>query len=195
MLSKTLGSWALALVALVTLSAGEMRSGQQREGASVLNSPVGEHTVVRFFYQPAGGDYFHFPLVFRAVKEGDPQLNTAPMQEEGRTAYISLLEMRELVQTLAKMDLAWKESDAVEPLGPFKKLMRAGIGLNAMEVFVGCSKATARAPIAPKRICETVAPLDSAFRSPRAVWELQLFRLGYDCKVPGFKEDAYPDHI
>jgi len=195
MLSKTFGFWALVLVALITLSAGQMQSSQKREGTSVLNSPVDEHTVVRFFYQPALGGYFHFPLVFRAVEESDPLLNTAPMREEGRTAYISPPEMRELVERLAQMDLAWRESDVVEALGPFKELQRAGIGLDNMEIFVGCSKGTARTTIAPKTICKTLTPLDNALKSPRAVWELQLFRLGYDCKVPGFKYDAYPDHI
>lgn len=192
MLSRTLSFWAVIVVALITVSAGEVQSNQKREGASVLNSSVDENTVVRFFYQPALGDYFHFPLIFRAVGESDPLLITAPMREEGRTAYISRSEMRELVGHLAQMDLAWKESNAVEALGPFKKLDPAGIGL---EIFVGYSKGTARTMIAPAKICETLTPLDSTLKSPRAVWELQLFRSGYDCKVPGFKYDAYPDHI
>jgi hypothetical protein len=195
MLSKTSSFWVLALVALITLSAGKVRPSQKGEGASVLLSTVDEHTLVRFFHQPPLGDYFHFPLVFRVVEESNPLLNTAPMREEGRTAYISLSEMRELMQRLAQMDLAWKESDVAEPLGPFKKLALAGIGINNMEVFIGCSKGTARTTIAPKKICETLTPLDSALKAPRALWEFQLFRLDYGCKVPGFRTDAYPDHI
>jgi hypothetical protein len=186
-----MGYCAVVLVVLITLSGHELQSSPKRMGTSVLNAPVDEHMVVRFFYQPAG-EYFHFPLVFRVVEEGDPLLNTAPMREEGRTAYISLSEMRELVQRLIQTDLAWRESDAVEALGSFKKLDPVGIGL---EIFVGCSNGTARTTIAPRKICETLTPLDTALKSPRAVWELQLFRLGYDCKVPGFDRDAYPDHI
>lgn len=42
---------------------------------------VDENTAIRFFYDPPGGDYFHAPLVFRPVKDGDSRLNTAPVLE------------------------------------------------------------------------------------------------------------------
>ncbi len=192
MLLKSLSSWALALV-VFTVSTGKMLSSQKREGASVLNSPVDENTAIRFFYQPTG-DYFHAPLVFRVVEEGNTLLNTAPMREEGRTAYISLSEMRELIRRPDLADLAWHESETVEALGSYKKLGVAGTGLDTMEIFVGSSKGTARAKVLPKAICKTLKPLDAALKTPRALWEFQGFRLNYGCKVPGFKYDAYPDH-
>jgi len=195
MRSKSLRFWPLVLVVFLEASAGGLQSSQTRGEPLLLNSPVDETTVVRFFYQPAGGDYFHFPLIFRAVEQGDPQLNTAPMHEEGRTAYISLSDMREVVQKLAQMDLAWKESKTIAALGSFRKLQSVGFGLDTMDIFVRCSKGTATTSITPGRICETLTPLDSALKTPRALWELHLFRLGYGCKVPGFDRDAYPDHI
>lgn len=155
----------------------------------VFNCPVDENTAVRFFYFP-GGDYYHFPLIFRPVAQGDPRLNTAPMGEEGRTAYISRKEMRDLIRRLAHSGLSWQESEKVEPLGSFKPLAL----LMTTEIRVVCSKGMARAEFDPKRVCQTLEPLDSALKTPRALWEFQLFRQGYGCKVTGFNWDAYPDH-
>lgn len=187
----------VALTIIVTLtnaSGGQLSSRQARVTASVLNSPIDDATVVRFFYYPPG-DYFHFPLVLRAVKPNSSLFNTAPMREEGRTAYISLPDMKKLVGALSRTGLAWKQMTSVEPLGPFKKLALTGIGLSTMQILVENSNGTATALVAPKNICQTLAPLDSAFSTPRALWEFQLVRWGYNCKVPGFKRDAYPDHI
>jgi hypothetical protein len=143
-----------------------------------------------FFFDPPG-EYFHKPLVLCVVKEGDPLLNTAPIREEGRTAYVSLSEMRELVQRLGRLDLAWQESETVEALGSYKNLPV----FDDMETLIAFSHGTAKAHIAPKIICRTLQPLDAALKTPRALWELQIFRLNYGCKVPGFKADAYPDHF
>ena len=195
MMSMTMKSLGLLVVVLMTFSPRGIQSSPGMEMPSVLHSPVDENTVVRFFYQPTPGDYFRFPLIFRAAKEEDPRVNTAPMKEEGRTAYISVSEMRELVQRLARMRLAWKESKAIEGLGPFKNLLDDNIGEDTMEVFVRGLNGTARGTLAPDMICTTLAPLDSVFKTPRALWEFQLFRKGYDCKVTGFDRKANPDHI
>ena len=189
--SKRLICWGLTLVGLLAAGSGGLRPCDQQRRTVVLNSPVNENTAVRFFYQPVPSDVFHFPLVFRPVGEADPRLNTAPMREEGRTAYISFAEMRALLDKLAQADLTWQESEKVEALGSYKTIEDR----NDMEVFVTCSKGTARALIAPKAICKSLTPLDDALKTPRALWELQIFRLNYNCKVPGFPYDAYPDHI
>jgi hypothetical protein len=190
MLLKSLTFRALALVVSITMSMGEMQSSQKPFRAFDLHLEADEKTVIRFFYQPTPGDYFHAPLVFRVVEEGNPLFNTAPMREEGRTAYISLPEMRELIQRLASARLAWQESGDIVTLGSYKKLPL----FDDMELLVTSSKGTATTKVAPKSICETFEPLDGALRTPRALWEFQGFRLNYGCKVPGFKYDAYPDH-
>ncbi len=189
MISKNGGFWILVIALLFATSAGLAQSNLKYDHASVLNSPVDEKTAVRFFYDPPG-EYFHKPLVFRVAKEGDPLLNTAPIREEGRTAYISVSEMRELVQRLGRLDLAWQESETVEALGSYKNLPV----FDDMEILVALSHGTAKAHITPKTICRTLRPLDAALKTPRALWELQIFRLNYGCKVPGFQPDAYPDH-
>jgi hypothetical protein len=194
MISKRLNFWVLMLVVLLIAASELAQSNQKNDQVSVLNSPVDEKTIVRFFYYPAG-DYIRIPLVFRVVEEGNPLLNTAPMRGEGRTAYISLSDMHELVHGLIQSGLGWQESKTVEVLGSYKDLTLVGIGLDTMDVRIVSSHGTAKAEISPKAICMILKPLDGALKTPRAIWELQIFRLNYGCKVPGFKADAYPDHF
>lgn len=178
------------LAALVAAAAGGIQSSQKPFRAFDLHLQADQKTVVRFFYQPVGGDYFHAPLVFSVVEERNPLLNTAPMREAGRTAYISLSEMREMVQSLKRSDIVWEESGDIVTLGSYKKLPL----FDEMEVLVANSMGSARAKIAPKAICTALKPLDAALKTPRGLWEFQGFRLNYGCKVPGFKYDEYPDH-
>jgi hypothetical protein len=189
MLLKNSSRCVSGLILVIAATAAVMQSCQNYDKRFVLNSPVDENTAVRFFYQPAG-NYFHSPLVFRVVDQKDSRLNTAPMAVEGRTAYISLSEMRQLMQGLAHSDLSWRESEKVEVLGSFRKLDIT----DNMEITAVSSKGTAQATLNPQKICETLKPLDSALKTPRALWEFQGFRLNYGCKVPGFVYDAYPDH-
>lgn len=187
MISMNRTPYVFWLVLLLLTSAASPGCRQTVDKDRVFNCPVDENTAVRFFYD-IGTDYFHFPLIFRPVAQGDPRLNTAPMGEEGRTAYVSGKEMRDLIRGLANSGLSWQESEKVEPLGSFKHVLITN------EIRVVCSKGTAIAHFDPKRICQTLELLDSELKTPRALWEFQLFRQGYGCKVTGFNWDAYPDH-
>ncbi|MHB8486278.1 MAG: hypothetical protein ACYDCM_11225 [Candidatus Acidiferrales bacterium] len=189
MLLKGSSPRALGLILLMAAGAGVLGSQWIPSKKLLLECPADETAAIRFFYN-SGPDYFHFPLIFRAVSQGDPRLNTAPMGVEGRTAYISRTEMRQLIQKLAHSDASWQESEKVEALGSFKQLRSS----DSMEILIVCSKGTTRAKVDPKTICETLKLLDSALKTPRALWEFQLFRQGYGCHVPGFNPDAYPDH-
>ncbi len=60
-------SMTRSLVLVVLTSATLLNFRQTFDKRGVLASPVDEKTAVRFFYNPVGGDYFHFPLIFRAV--------------------------------------------------------------------------------------------------------------------------------
>jgi hypothetical protein len=191
MKSETAAFFLLALAIPVAVSVGVAQSNQDQR-TSVLNPPVDRKATVRFFYNPAG-NYFHDPLVFRVVEEDDPLLNTAPMREEGRTAYISFSEMRELVQLLEHSGLEWQESENVEVFGSYKKLALAGVGLDTMDIRVLAAAGTAKAQVPPKDVCTILKPLDIALRAPRILWEFQGFRINYGCKVPGFKYGAYAD--
>lgn len=179
----------LTFVLVMAASATATQPGRNQESKFLVNCPADKETAIRFFYNPPG-DYFHFPLIFRPVEEADPRLNTAPMTVEGRIAYIPMVEMQQLLQGLSHSDdLSWQESEKVESLGGYRELRG---GSDSMEILVVCSKGTARATLVLKKICKTLAPLDAAFETPRALWEFQAFRIGYRCKVPaGFETGKY----
>jgi len=162
--------------------------GQTGDG-NVLNSPADESVAIRFFFQPPR-DYFHVPLVFRVVDQKDPSLNTAPILDSGRTAYITLSDMQRLLPAVTHSRFAsWRQAEVIEVLGSPRVLDLA----ETMDITIISSHGTARAVVDAKKVCETLKPLDSALKTSRALWEFQLFRQGYDCKVPGFNYDAYPE--
>jgi hypothetical protein len=174
---------AVALIAGVAWGQG-LGTGR----SLLLDCAADRTTAVRFFYNP-GPDYFHFPLVFRAVPAADPRLGSAPTSSMGRTAYISQEEMGRLLRGLAATPLSWNERKTVEPLGSFKELIKLP---PKMQVLVQCSGETASTLVEPKEICRTLTPLDAALGTPRALWEFQLLRGNDGCAVPGFNIDAYP---
>lgn len=176
---------------LVTLMIAPWGSGQTERQGHALTLPAGKDSVVRFFCQPPDGEYFHVALLFRVVEKKDPQWNTAPVFDEGRTAYISVLEMRQLTTALSAAHLSWSESTKVETLETYKTIHSDG----GMGIKVLSPNGTAKATIEPKKICETLAPLDDAFQTPRALWEFQLFRSQYHCRVPNFNPNAYPERV
>jgi hypothetical protein len=155
-----------------------------------MTFPAGKDSVVRFFCQPPDGEYFHVALLFRVVKKKDPRWNTAPVFDVGRTAYISLSEMQQLMTKLGHISLRWDESAKIESLETYKTIHNFGYG---MGIKVLSAKGTAKATIDHDKICETLAPLDAALQTPRALWEFQGFRLQYHCRVPAYNPDAYPE--
>jgi hypothetical protein len=174
--------WRL-LLALGTLPS--VAVAQAADPLRILNSPVGENTTVRFFFNP--GEAYHWPLVFHVVQSGDQRLNTMPKLREGIIAYITPLEMQHLLQRLEALQLSWNDTRKIEPLGSgFHPPI-----VYAMEITVLASRGTAKAEFAPPLICEDLAPLESALTSPRARWEFQFFRTTYDCKIPGYDPDAF----
>ena len=170
----------------VALVLAVQASGQSGAESTVLR--IGDHSIVRFFFDP--GNYFHAPILFQAVDNGDKRLNTAPMRSEGRTVYITPKEMASLLSGLPNLGLKWKLTKEQEKLGDATKI----IPDYAMVITIVSSKGTARAGFDPAKICETLATLDRAFTTPRAVWEFQLFRAEYGCKVPGLDGQKYQDH-
>lgn len=179
------GRCVLLIMALIgtSLSCTELT---RRHAA--LNGPVDTKTIVRFFYIPPLS-YAHAPLLLRAVGEKDPRLGTAPGMVEGRTAYVSLAEMREVVHILNDSISSWDMSRDVEVPRPTMDLDIH----DKLEIVVFFSTGTARALITPSKLCATLAPIDVALRN-RALWEFQLFRVGYHCNVPGFDRNTYPEH-
>jgi hypothetical protein len=156
---------------------------------NILRSSSDESTAMRFFFNP--GEYYHSPLIFRVVAPNDSRLNTGPMYLGYGTVYISATEMDHLKRDLTKLGLSWQESKTVEDFDQNPH----PTPLYAMVITVVSSKGTAIAGFDPAQICRTLAPLDSTLKTTRALWEFQVFRTGYGCRVPGLDIDAYPDVI
>lgn len=176
-----------SLVVLGLLSVTFISGGQASDGLHILSSPADQSTAVRFFFH--SGDYFHVPLIFR-VGPDDARLNTAPLLPDGRTAYITASEMDQLKRGLERLGLSWQESKREEAFGDPLKIPL----VYQMTITVVSSKGTATAGFDPTKICETLPRLDSTLTTPRALWEFQVFRSEYRCKVPGLNGQAYPDH-
>lgn len=177
-------AWLISLASAVALPAFCLSNGKQP-----LNVSVNKNTIVRFFYLPPES-YLHPPLIFRVAGENDPRLGTAPINVLGRTPYISLSEMQNLVTALADWNLSWQKSKKLET----PKKIETREMTDKMEVKVFSSSGTDRVLVDPKQLCERLAPLDAALKQPRALWEFQLFRVNYGCHVPGFDRNAFPEH-
>lgn len=188
MIPRNRPSYINRLALLGFLGMASLCFGQTSDEFHVLSTSVDQSVAVRFFFHP--GDYFHVPLIFRVAALKDAQLNTAPLLPDGRTAYISASEMQQLKQGLVRLGLPWQESKTEEVFGDPLKIPL----VYQMTITVVSSKGTATSGFDPAKICETLAPLDSTLTTPRALWEFQIFRGEFHCKVPGLSGQTYPDH-
>jgi hypothetical protein len=180
----------VCLFFLATLTSAPWASSQAASQGHALTLIAGHDSVVRFFYQPPEGEYFHVALLFRVVKKGHPRWNTTACSDVGQTAYISLRDMGRFMTVLARLSLRWDQSAIIESLETYKTIHSYGYG---MGIKVLSANGTAKSLIAPDKICETLAPLDSALLTPRSLWEFQGFRLQYHCRVASYDPDAYPE--
>jgi hypothetical protein len=164
----------------------------QAQNESGLSGLTVDRTVaVRFFFQLPNSDFSRPALIFRVASENDPNWNSAPIDRQGRSAYISLDEMKELLRLLQGTGIQWRVSKEREEITPFMKLLQP---TEDMMVTVFAANGTASASIPSKNLCATLAKLDPAIKTPRASWEYAFFRRMYRCKVPKIDDDAYPDH-
>ena len=176
---------------LVLLASALWTSSQVAHQRHAFTLAADKDSLVRFFFFPAYNNYFHVALLFRVVEENDPRWNTAPLFDEGRTAYISFSEMRGLFAALSAEPLSWEESAKIEELETYKTIRSDG----RMDVKILSSGGTAKSGIRPKQMCETLARLDPVLRTPRALWEFQFFRQQFECRVPNFDPRAYHDRV
>ncbi|MBZ5597922.1 MAG: hypothetical protein LAN83_06330 [Acidobacteriia bacterium] len=180
-----------SVLLIFTLVSAQWSSSQGTSATHALTLSADKESVVRFFYQPNDSNYFHVALLFRVVEGSDPRWNTAPVFDVGRTAYVSFSEMRQLMTALSAANLSWDESAKIEGLETYKNIH----SYRGMGVKVLSANETAKTTIAADKICETLAPLDAALQTPRALWEFQLFRTQYHCQVSNSNPKAYPDRV
>ena len=174
---------------LVILASAPGTSSQVANERHPLTLAADKNSVVRFFFIPAYMTTFPVPVLFRVVEENDPRWNTAPPSDVGRTAYISFSEMRGIFAALSAEPLSWEESAKIEELETYMAIRNDG----RMDIKILSSGGTAKSGIPAKQMCETLARLDPALRTPRALWEFQFFRRQFGCRVPNFDPKAYYD--
>jgi hypothetical protein len=145
-----------------------------------------------FFYN--SGEAYTFPLIFHVAPPDDPRLNTMPFLREGWIAYITQPEMRLLLKGLSGLDLKWKETPKMIPLGPGFP----GPLTNAAVITVLSPRGTARGEVHPpirnydpSAICDKLLPLQSSVTRTRARWEFEWVLSRWGCKVHGFDRDAF----
>ena len=164
---------------------------QAQDESSLSGLTIDGSIAVRFFFQPANADSSRPALIFRVARKNDSNSNSAPIDRQGRSAFVSLDEMKELLGLLQGTSIHWRVSREREEMLPFMKLLQP---TKDMIVTVFATNGTASASIPSKSLCAILTKLDPAIKTPRASWEFALFRRMYHCKVPEFDVSAYPDH-
>jgi hypothetical protein len=84
---------------------------------------------VQFFFQPPDGEYFHVALLLRVAKKDDPRWKATEYSDVGRTAYVSLGDMKRFMTLLTRLSLQWDESPMVDSLETYKTIHSYGYGM------------------------------------------------------------------
>jgi hypothetical protein len=187
----------LTLVAALILSAASCATSgsadsfgaptQDQKAVSKLT--IDRNTATRFLFSRPNANYVLPALIFRVADVGSPNWNTAPIDRYGRSAYISLSEMRLLVRDLDRNRIFPQVSSTTESIEPFEKMP---VGDDVV-VTIYASDGTATSNIHPREICKSLARLSNLIEGGRPRWEFEYFRLGCGCKVPSHKYDEYPN--
>lgn len=178
---------AIVVFILVLVASG---SSQTARTNRILGASVDGKTGVRLFYQHDIKDYFYPPLIFRVVAPDDHRRNTAPLGPEGRYVSVTATEMQSLFKRLSQLNISWMETDQVQAFGP--SYQAKGVGF--LDITVISPTGTAKGSIGRGDVCEELESLDPAIKTPRALWEFQMYRWFDDCAISGFDPRKYPDH-
>jgi hypothetical protein len=160
-------------------------SAQDQKAVSKLT--IDGNTAVRFLFRRPNANYALPALIFRVADAGSPNWNAAPIDRYGRSAYISLSQMRSLIRQLDGDGIPWQVSSATESIEPFEK---TPISENLL-ISIYAANGMATSTIPPKVFCKLLSQLNKVIEMKRAHWEFEYFRRGCGCQVPGYKSDAY----
>lgn len=176
------------LLVLLTMLVASPRGGEAQTGSS--KSPDNNQLpMVRIYYLPPNS-YFHAPLIVQAKQEIKDGYSAVPRSPEGRRVYVSIEDMQKFLISLRRLRLQWT---LPRPSGPPDSIKPQDA--DGTVRFSWFSKGKVReAHLNPAKLCQVMQRLDGSFSQKRALWEFQLFRVGYGCVVPGFKRDEFPEH-
>lgn len=181
----------LLTIARAQLSAGSAKQlgipPQDQKAISQLT--IDGNTVIRFLFMRPNANWVLPPVIFRVANTGSPNWNTAPVDQYGRSPYISLLEMRSLLRRLEGDHLRWQISSLANPIEPFEEIAPS----ENLFITVYASNGMTTSSISPNELCEILSQASETIELKRARWELEYFRRGCGCKVPGYKADEYPN--
>lgn len=155
----------------------------------ILASPVNSQTAVRFSRHVPLENHWVFPLVFRVATKGKMQMKTAPVLTAGRTVYIPLSEMKNLIQAIVRFVPMPAETRHHETFSSWQLFYLS----KNMDVEIIYSRGAALGRIWHTNICQVLARLNQSIHTPRPRWEFQEFRAYQGCLVPGFDSDKYLD--
>ena len=162
-------------------------SAQNLDGISGLT--IDDKTVVRFLFRRPNANYVLPALIFRVADEGNSNWNSAPVDQYGRSPYVSFSEMTSLVHRLENDHLKWQVSSAASPIEPFEKIAPS----QNLFITIYSSNGMATSSLSPNEFCKILSEANETIESKRAHWEFEYFRRGSGCKVAGYKADAYPN--
>lgn len=200
-------AFALLLLLVQPLASGTSPHAQGVPNPRVLIQWLRQKNyAVRFVYNPpVFRPHVVTPATLRQVERNDPRYGTwsqgPPFQ--GVTMWISPGEMRELVEGLLHLNLAWDLSskpmtfarERIEPPPPPPLLpwkVPAARKRETMEIDVTSDAGSAVADLPAERVCSSMAGLDGSLRAPDAVYLFRMERLDWGCKIPGFRPGDQP---
>jgi len=149
----------------------------------------GRTPIIRIYYLPPDS-YFHAPIILESSEQEKKSYEVAPRTPEGRKLFLTPSEMQGFVSKLRALNLQWAEPVPSGPLGPVTSRDADGT-VNFSWFEEGRVRV---AHLKPESLCRTLARLDGAFTQKRTLWEFQLFRSGFGCRVLGFNRSEFPDH-
>jgi hypothetical protein len=163
-------------------------SAQNLNGISGLT--IDDNTVVRFLFRPPYANHILPALIFRVADEGSPNWNTAPIDQYGRSPYVSFSEMTSLGRKLENDHLKWQVSSSASSIEPFEKIAPS----RNLFITIYSSNGMATSSLSPNEFCKILSDANETIESKRGHWEFEYFRRGCGCKVAGYKADAYPNN-
>lgn len=139
-----------------------------------------DDVALRFYYNPMVNEpnLSPGPVIFLPVSSQDPRLGTRP----GWSLYITLADLRNVLEVLVNSHLAWKESDSPRQLvvDPFALPQPHH---TSMEVAVSCPTGSAAAEVDAPRVCPLLSEVYGALANPRARQAFAHWTGSVDCVV------------
>ena len=141
-----------------------------------------EDVVVRFYYEPMVNEPTNIspgPLILMPVSSQDPRLGTRPAW----ILYVTLADMRRVLQVLDRASLSWKESP-----NP-KQLVGSAFELphphhDSMEVAATTSTESAIAEVVGSNACNLLSDLSSELTNANARDSFAFYRRTVSCLPP-----------